>query len=66
LFKKSGVSHIQQLFDGFEDCMKNYGIGSVSEVHNGNPPHTPGGATSFALSVAALLRVSQLLKKFNN
>jgi predicted glycogen debranching enzyme len=66
LYKKSGVSHIQQLFDGFEESMKEHGIGSISEVFSGNPPHTPGGATSFALSVAEMIRVSQLINKYNN
>lgn len=33
------------------------GVGSVSEVFDGDPPHTPGGCPAQAWSVAELLRV---------
>lgn len=66
LYKQSGVSHIKQLFEGFEDCIRDYGIGSIAEVYSGNPPHTPGGSTSFALSVSELLRVNYLLSNYKN
>jgi glycogen debranching enzyme len=32
------------------------GIGSISEIFNGDPPHTPGGCIAQAWSVAELLR----------
>jgi glycogen debranching enzyme len=36
------------------------GIGSVSEVFDGDPPHRPGGCFAQAWSVAELLRVWRL------
>lgn len=62
---KAGVSEIKRLYDGFESVMKEHGIGSISEVYNGDPPHLPGGAPSQAWSVAELLRIDMLLKKYS-
>jgi hypothetical protein len=38
-----------------------YGLGSVSELADGDPPHRPGGAPFHALGVAELLRARRLL-----
>ncbi len=59
---KAGVAAIQRLYDGFECTMKEHGIGSISEVYDGDPPHKPGGAPSQAWSVAELLRIDMMLK----
>jgi predicted glycogen debranching enzyme len=37
------------------------GLGSVSEIFDGDPPHTPRGCIAQAWSVAELLRVTQML-----
>ncbi|MEK6655062.1 MAG: amylo-alpha-1,6-glucosidase [Thermodesulfobacteriota bacterium] len=39
------------------------GIGSVSEVFDGDPPHRPGGCIAQAWSVAELIRLYLLLRK---
>lgn len=39
------------------------GIGQISEVFSGDPPHEPGGCIAQAWSVAELLRLSRLLGK---
>ena len=64
LNKKSGVHKIQNLIDGFEEEMENDGIGSISEIYDGNPPHKGKGAISQAWSVAEILRVIKLLEDF--
>ena len=61
LHKASGRTHIERLLKGFEQCMTIHGIGSISQIHDGNPPHKPNEATSYALSVAELIRVGSLL-----
>jgi glycogen debranching enzyme len=38
------------------------GLGSVSEVFDGDPPHTPGGCIAQAWSVAELLRAYNLTR----
>ncbi len=61
LYKKSGLDNIKRLFDGFEEDMQVHGIGTVSELYDGDPPHYPGGALSYAWNVAELLRIEQLI-----
>jgi len=64
LYKKGGVSRIQALLDGFEEEMVNDGIGSISEIYDGDPPHLGRGAISQAWSVAEILRVMRLLNHY--
>jgi len=66
IYQKSGVGFIKQRLQNFEQCMHNHGIGSLSEIHDGNPPHKPNGSTSFALSVAEILRITELIKNYEN
>jgi predicted glycogen debranching enzyme len=42
--------------------LREAGIGSVSEVFDGDPPHLPGGCTAQAWSVAELIRLFMLLE----
>ncbi|MBN2613605.1 MAG: glycogen debranching enzyme family protein [Bacteroidales bacterium] len=57
IHKASGVAFIKKLIDGFEPVMFEHGIGTISEIYDGDPPHHPKGAISQAWSVAALLRM---------
>lgn len=66
LHKNSGVSHIKNILYGFEEEMMNHGIGSISEIYNGDPPHQARGAISQAWSVAALLQMFKLLESYNS
>jgi glycogen debranching enzyme len=43
-----------------------HGIGSISEIYEGDPPHRPDGAISQAWSVAELLRIKKLIEKTKN
>ncbi|MCF8226627.1 MAG: amylo-alpha-1,6-glucosidase [Bacteroidales bacterium] len=65
LYKRSGLNMIEQIYAGFEADMTEYGIGTISELYDGNPPHDPSGAISFAGSVASLLRIGEMIDKFN-
>ena len=53
--------YIRSLYNGFEEEMDKAGIGTVSEVYDGDPPHKAGGAISQAWSVSELLRIKWLL-----
>jgi predicted glycogen debranching enzyme len=66
LFKQSGISHVKKIYDGFEEEMMIHGIGTISEIYNGDPPHQPKGAISQAWSVAALLQIGKMIEKYNN
>jgi predicted glycogen debranching enzyme len=62
---KSGLSLIRSLYEGFEPVMTEHGVGTISELYDGDPPHAGRGAISQASSVAELLRISSLIKKYS-
>jgi predicted glycogen debranching enzyme len=64
LYGKQGLPQIKELFEGFEDEMVKNGIGSVSEVYSGNPPHNAGGNISQAWNVAELIRLGEIIAAF--
>jgi len=63
--KNAGQSQIRKMFDEFEDVMSQRGIGSISEIYDGNPPHVARGSISQATGVAALLRINEMIEGFN-
>lgn len=62
LYGKKGIEFVQSVYQGFEAEMTNYGIGTISEVYDGDPPHNGGGAISQAWNVAELLRIRWMTK----
>ena len=63
--KKSGISYINNLLHGFEEEMTQHGIGSISEIYNGDPPHQAKGTISQAWSIAALLQMFKMIEKYS-
>jgi predicted glycogen debranching enzyme len=63
---RSAIHLIRNLYAGFEETITEHGIGSISELFDGDPPHKPGGAISMAWSVAEVLRMGQLLNEFED
>ncbi len=63
--KRTGISLAREIYDGFEVDMTNHGIGTITEMYDGNPPHDPRGAISFACSVASLLRIGEMIDNYN-
>lgn len=59
-----GVNFIKGLYEGYEEVMTEAGIGSISEVYDGDPPHLPGGTISQAWSVSELLRTNALINEY--
>ena len=55
-----GTEQIRQRIDGYLDSMRDHllkaGLGQISEVFDGDPPHHPGGCIAQAWSVAEVLR----------
>jgi hypothetical protein len=51
---------------GLEEEMNYHCIGTLPELFDGNPPFSGRGALSFAMNVAAVLRVNKVLSKFYN
>jgi predicted glycogen debranching enzyme len=62
LYGEGGVSYIRKLISRFEETMTEAGISTISEIYDGDPPHSPRGAISQAWSVAEVYRILVLLK----
>jgi predicted glycogen debranching enzyme len=62
---KGGLKTAIDLYNGFKDVMTEHGIGTISEVYDGDPPHKPGGAISQAWSIAELLRINWLIRQYS-
>jgi predicted glycogen debranching enzyme len=63
VYGEGGVSRVRKLIMGFEETLTEAGISTISEIFDGDPPHTPGGAISQAWSVSEVLRIYTLLEK---
>ncbi|NBC83355.1 MAG: amylo-alpha-1,6-glucosidase [Bacteroidetes bacterium] len=64
LYKKSGVQHIEDIVYAFEEDLHAYGVGTIAELYDGDPPHKPKGAVSQAWSVAALLQIIKIVEQY--
>ncbi len=64
VYEKSGLHLIEKFYYGFEEEMNIAGIGSISEIYDGNPPHQARGAISQAWSVAELLRIKSMIDQY--
>jgi predicted glycogen debranching enzyme len=63
VYGESGVARVRKLIMGFEETLTEAGISTVSEIYDGDPPHSPRGAISQAWSVGEILRIFTLLEK---
>lgn len=63
VYKKDALMELNKIYYGFEECMTEGIIGSISEVYDGNPPHQTRGAGSQAWSISMLLQIKILMDK---
>ena len=61
VYGKQGVQKVRKLIYGLEAVMSEHGVSTLSEIHDGDPPHSPQGAISQAWSVGEVLRIIELL-----
>ncbi|MDR2894357.1 MAG: amylo-alpha-1,6-glucosidase [Alistipes sp.] len=54
----------EDILAAFEEDLDSYGIGSIPEIYDGDPPHTQRGAISQAWSVGAVLRINEMIEKY--
>ena len=62
VYGQQGVAKVKKLIYGLEEVMSEAGISTLSEIHDGDPPHAPGGAVSQAWSVGEVLRIIDILE----
>lgn len=58
------VAH--EILNNFEEDISSYGIGSIAEIYDGDPPYAPKGSISQAWSVGALLSINQMVEEYKN
>ncbi len=61
-FSAASREQARRWLDGFEKHLGEAGLGSVSEVFDGDEPHAPGGCIAQAWSVAEVLRAKRLIE----
>lgn len=53
----------KEILKALENEMRRYGLGTIGEVFDGDPPHNPGGAIAQAWSVAAAMRILRKVER---
>jgi predicted glycogen debranching enzyme len=67
VYGQQGVQKVRKLVYGLEAVMSEHGISTISEIYDGDPPHSPQGTISQAWSVSEVLRIIYILEtKFAN
>jgi len=67
VYGTQGVQKVENLIYGLEEVMAEHGVSTLSEIHDGDPPHAPRGAISQAWSIGEVLRIIDLLEnKYSN
>ncbi len=64
VYQKSAIPVLQRILYNFDSCMPNYGISTIAEIADGDPPFKPNGCISQAWSVAALLYMKYRIEHF--
>jgi len=62
VYGNQGVQKVKKLIFGLEAVMGEHGVSTLSEIHDGDPPHAPNGAISQAWSVGEVLRIIDILE----
>jgi len=58
------VDHTEDLLSAFEGHLYSEGLGLISEIFDGDPPHHPHGCIAQGWSVAEILRAKQLVTQY--
>lgn len=66
VYQDSCVPFLEKVLYRFDSCMTHYGISTVAEITDGDPPFKPNGCISQAWSVAALLYIKWRLDQHSN
>lgn len=62
---KSAKPLANMLLDSMKDEMCHYGICSIAEVYDGDPPQRPNGSISQAWSVSEVIRILKMVEKIS-
>jgi len=67
VYGQQGEQRVRKLIFGLEEVMSEHGVSTISEIYDGDPPHSPNGTISQAWSVGEVLRIMDMLEnKYSN
>ena len=55
-----------EILRNFNEDISTHGIGTISEIYDGDPPYTSRGTISQAWSVGALLSIMEMIERYTN
>lgn len=61
LFGRRAAPYLEEIYNGFELAIQENGVGTISEIYDGNPPYEARGCISQSTSVAALLYLKYVI-----
>jgi len=64
IHKRGGLPFVKQIMESFEEEIAEHGIGTISEMYNGNPPHKAKGAISQAWNVAGVIYATHMVQNY--
>jgi len=64
LYGTAFIGTAEEILSDFEEMIHSYGIGSIAEICDGDPPHASKGAISQAWSVGAVLRIHEMIEQY--
>jgi predicted glycogen debranching enzyme len=62
-YSPAALAYCRTIIEEFRMELKDRGIGTISEIFDGDEPHLPKGCISQAWSVAEILRILEILEK---
>lgn len=63
LYGRGAIGFVERTLIGMEEEVHEHGIGTISELFDGNPPYRARGAISLAMSVGEIIRSLALLEE---
>ncbi len=66
IYGKKGLRFVETIYRNFEEEMFIAGLGTISEIYDGDPPYSPRGAISQAWSVAEIFRIKCFIEQYKN
>lgn len=66
VYGKSALPLLEEIMSHFEDDLSSYGLGSIAEIYDAEPPFTPKGTISQAWSVSELIRINAMIVALKN
>ena len=65
VYPESAPDVLNRILYRFDGCMSSYGLSTIAEITDGDPPYKPNGCISQAWSVAALLYMKWKIEQVN-